>query len=219
MLIDARKLTGFTIDEGYGRNAHVELIIAGGEKKSLRCKVAPGEAPAVAQLLRLLADQVEAGARIIEGRRDRKVDARVLQVVRGSDVRMVANSTALAEATDLLRDNVGGKKIAPGELAAARRRAMRLLFPYGIWECGDGRQVLFNRAYMPIWQRARAGAAAEPANPDEWVKAIALSGLFYRGGAEHWRQRANITRAESILAAFQAGRDVSDRIIFSRKGS
>jgi hypothetical protein len=36
--------------------------------------------------------------------------------------------------------------------------------PYGIWICADGREVLFNRAYSPIWQRS-PGQLAEPADP------------------------------------------------------
>jgi hypothetical protein len=40
--------------------------------------------------------------------------------------------------------------------------------PYGIWICADGREVLFNRAYTPIWQR-RPGQTAEPADPSERV--------------------------------------------------
>jgi hypothetical protein len=41
--------------------------------------------------------------------------------------------------------------------------------PHGKWTCDDGRQVLFNRFYEPIWQR-HPGAAAEPADdPHEWV--------------------------------------------------
>jgi hypothetical protein len=40
--------------------------------------------------------------------------------------------------------------------------------PYGKWTCVDGREVLFNRRYVPIWQR-RPGGRAEPADPTEWV--------------------------------------------------
>jgi hypothetical protein len=40
--------------------------------------------------------------------------------------------------------------------------------PYGKWTCADGREVLFNRSYDPIWQRY-PDVAVEPADPDEWV--------------------------------------------------
>ena len=40
--------------------------------------------------------------------------------------------------------------------------------PYGMWRCADGREVLFNRAYRPIWSRY-PGRPTVGANPDEWV--------------------------------------------------
>lgn len=42
-------------------------------------------------------------------------------------------------------------------------------YPYGMWTCDDGREVLFNRAYQPIWERKGSGTAA-PAQLDERVK-------------------------------------------------
>jgi hypothetical protein len=41
--------------------------------------------------------------------------------------------------------------------------------PYGKWTCADGREVLFNRFYEPIYHR-RGGAAAEPVDRNEWVR-------------------------------------------------
>lgn len=40
--------------------------------------------------------------------------------------------------------------------------------PYGKWTCVDGREVLFNRCYEPIWQRKPGGDPA-PADPTEWI--------------------------------------------------
>jgi hypothetical protein len=40
--------------------------------------------------------------------------------------------------------------------------------PYGMWTCEDGREVLFNRFYKPIWQRL-PGKPPQPADPNEWV--------------------------------------------------
>jgi hypothetical protein len=42
---------------------------------------------------------------------------------------------------------------------------------YGRWRCYDGREVLFNRSYQPLWER-RAGQPVEMANPSEWVNGI-----------------------------------------------
>ena len=39
---------------------------------------------------------------------------------------------------------------------------------YGRWRCSDGREVLFNRSYRPLWER-RPGQPVKMANPKEWV--------------------------------------------------
>lgn len=44
--------------------------------------------------------------------------------------------------------------------------------PYGAWTCADGREVLFNRFYEPIWQRS-PGAEPTEADPKERVRFIA----------------------------------------------
>ena len=44
----------------------------------------------------------------------------------------------------------------------------RHMRPYGIWTCGDGREVMFNRSYIPILER-RPGQPVRAANPREWV--------------------------------------------------
>jgi hypothetical protein len=36
-------------------------------------------------------------------------------------------------------------------------KPMRLYLPYGKWTCADGREVLFNRDYCPIWERSTTG--------------------------------------------------------------
>ncbi len=42
------------------------------------------------------------------------------------------------------------------------------VLPYGCWVCEDGRQVLFNRRYQPLWQRQGAGPP-EPADCHERI--------------------------------------------------
>ena len=39
---------------------------------------------------------------------------------------------------------------------------------YGRWRCYDGREVLFNRSYRPLWER-RPGEPVKMADPGEWV--------------------------------------------------
>jgi hypothetical protein len=59
-------------------------------------------------------------------------------------------------------------------IAAEPRRAtyaavdlMVAELPYGFWKDATGRIVVFNRGYLPIWQRFLNGEI-QPANPHEW---------------------------------------------------
>jgi hypothetical protein len=56
-----------------------------------------------------------------------------------------------------------GRSVAAGPVDFWRRNEL----PYGVWACEDGREVLFNRFYEPIWQRASPSANPEPADPKE----------------------------------------------------
>jgi hypothetical protein len=47
-------------------------------------------------------------------------------------------------------------------------KPMRLFLPYGKWICVDGREVLFNRDYCPIWERS-VGGAVKPIQPDVYI--------------------------------------------------
>jgi hypothetical protein len=48
-------------------------------------------------------------------------------------------------------------------------KPMRLYLPYGKWICADGREVLFNRDYCPIWERSTDGVVVA-IQPDVYVK-------------------------------------------------
>jgi hypothetical protein len=60
--------------------------------------------------------------------------------------------------------------------------------PYGIWTCADGRQVLFNRRYRPIWQRTPDGKVSR-ADPGEWVPWKAQEWLYDDGTLPKERER------------------------------
>jgi hypothetical protein len=45
----------------------------------------------------------------------------------------------------------------------------RIFLPYGQWTCPDGRVVLFNRGYRPIWERLADGTV-RPADGTECVR-------------------------------------------------
>ena len=67
--------------------------------------------------------------------------------------------------------------------------------PYGCWTCHDGREVLFNRFYEPIWQRY-PGRDPEPADPTEWAQ-WKDQRWFYD---DKVRDKQKTARGEAILA-------------------
>ena len=58
----------------------------------------------------------------------------------------------------------------------------RLRCPYGRWACADGREVLFNRYYCPIYERY-PGQSARDADPNEWVPWKKQEWFFNDGNA------------------------------------
>jgi hypothetical protein len=80
----------------------------------------------------------------------------------------------------------------------SRREFRRRNYPYGRWTCEDGREVLFNWHYRPIWQR-RPGAAAEPADPTEQVP-WKSEDWFY---ADRHREPEKLARGKAALAEWR----------------
>ena len=84
----------------------------------------------------------------------------------------------------------------------------RTRLPYGVWTCADGREVIFNRFYTPIWQRLDGVVLA--ADPAEWVTWTTQRWFYVDGDT---RQPADLCRRiEGILAAFQNGEDVRSMV-------
>jgi hypothetical protein len=81
-----------------------------------------------------------------------------------------------------------------------KRPAMRDRLPYGKWTCEDGREVLFNRQYRPIWQR-RPSEPATIADPTERVKFMREE-WFYRDASAPCRNKASRARCEAVLTAW-----------------
>jgi hypothetical protein len=74
-------------------------------------------------------------------------------------------------------------------LAVDKRTAFelwRFMRPYGVWVCADGRQVLFNRDYIPILQRYPNQPCC-PANPGEWIEWIEQRWFFNDGTPQDQR--------------------------------
>jgi hypothetical protein len=71
-------------------------------------------------------------------------------------------------------------------------------WPYGRWTTGDGDEVLYNRAYEPIWQR-RPGGQPTVAKPWKWVHDIVKDELFFDDSTPPWRKRETRERCCVVL--------------------
>ena len=77
---------------------------------------------------------------------------------------------------------------------------MRARFPYGIWECENNREVLFNRGYMPIWQRFNRGKALKMGSM-EWIKFTKQS-WFYDDCTAPWFKKSSYIHCLNILKSW-----------------
>jgi hypothetical protein len=96
------------------------------------------------------------------------------------------------------------------------KQSARDRLPYGKWTCADGREVLFNRAYKPIWQRWPDGLVTR-ANHDERVPWIRQEFYFKDADAPFFSQwlpskrkltaerKATKARCESVLVDWGVG--------------
>jgi len=74
--------------------------------------------------------------------------------------------------------------------------------PYGQWTCADGRVVIFNRRYSPIWERLPDGTV-QRADPREWVRWIKQS-WFDLGSARYEKDARE--RLRKVLRDFLDGK-------------
>jgi hypothetical protein len=67
------------------------------------------------------------------------------------------------------------------------------LLPYGLWTCADGRQVLFNRRYRPLYQRSPNGvvSSADPSERVPWKDEL----WFYSSPSSEQEKRRNAIKA------------------------
>jgi hypothetical protein len=86
-------------------------------------------------------------------------------------------------------------RVRPRRYSAGGRNRARL--PYGKGTCADGREVLFDRDYVPIWQRMPR-QLAEPADPYEWVPWVKQD-WFFNDGNPPWHNRKTKARCEQVL--------------------
>ena len=79
-------------------------------------------------------------------------------------------------------------------------KSPRQIFPYGKWTCADGREVLFNRYYNPIWSRSPNGTVTE-ADPAERIPFVHQI-WFYTPKNPPWYSSRTLKKCEAILAAW-----------------
>lgn len=63
-----------------------------------------------------------------------------------------------------------------------RQQKLQDVLPYGKWTRAHGSEVLFNRHYMPIWERSPDGVV-RPADHDEWVDYQHTEYFYFDGNA------------------------------------
>lgn len=91
---------------------------------------------------------------------------------------------------------------------------LRRNLPYGMWTCADGREILYNRHYKPIWQRY-PNKPAERANINEWVEHITKQIYFFNDYDMPWydfsKSRAARSRVERVLTDFLCGNAITEK--------
>jgi len=80
--------------------------------------------------------------------------------------------------------------------------------PYGMWTCADGREVLYDRHYCPLWERR--GSESKRADRSEWVYGIVQHVWFYNDGCTPRANRKRRARCRQVLEAFVAGGSISE---------
>jgi hypothetical protein len=113
---------------------------------------------------------------------------------------------------EYLRTDIGDT----GLWTANRRDFIRRLLPYGMYECKDGRQVLFDRHYAPICQRY-PGQEPTLADPTEWVEGVAK--WFYNDSTPNkWKVAVKVLEEWGMLeAVMQRAEEIERKSKVQRK--
>jgi hypothetical protein len=74
--------------------------------------------------------------------------------------------------------------------------------PYGMWTCADGREVLFNRFYAPIAERASPTSLARRSDTYAWVHWVRQEHYFNDGSFRPLELKATMLKLNAILAAW-----------------
>jgi hypothetical protein len=71
-----------------------------------------------------------------------------------------------------------------------------------MWTCADGREVLFNRLYAPIAERASPTAKACRSDTYPWVKWKRQQHFFHDGSFRPTERAATMMKLNAVLAAW-----------------
>lgn len=93
--------------------------------------------------------------------------------------------------------------VARKQTAAKKFQPMRLSLPYGKWFCENGKEILFNRDYLPIWMKDKAGKVHQ-IEPDTWVEDIVRSEFYFDDGSTPWKgDKYTFVTCKNILINWQ----------------
>ena len=81
--------------------------------------------------------------------------------------------------------------------------ALLARLPYGEWTCSDGSRVLFNRRYMPMWQRKPDGTVSR-VDPNKWVDWVSQRWFYNDDNPPRYNVETRV-RLVRILAEFLRG--------------
>jgi hypothetical protein len=110
-------------------------------------------------------------------------------------------ATTRANDTSLIELHTLADCLQRGQHRAAVEKVVR--FPWAHWRSMDGRMILVDRAYNPIWQRLRNGVV-EPADPSEWIKIYDSEYLFDPTKRKPlWQHYESMKRLRAILVEWQ----------------
>jgi hypothetical protein len=93
----------------------------------------------------------------------------------------------------------------PRRITLAAIEQMLEVLPYGRYIASDGREILFNRSYRPIWERLPDGIV-QRANSNEWVDWVA-QGWFGCGSMRYEKSAREAYR--KVLRDFLDGKPLT----------
>jgi hypothetical protein len=102
-----------------------------------------------------------------------------------------------AKRGSMRRLTAGGREVFDNQ----KSFLLHCCLPYGKWTCEDGREVLFNRHYEPIWE-SRPGEPSRQAYPKERVPCVKQEYFWPSDRESPWRKRETLDECIKVLCEF-----------------